>query len=94
MTNGYNAERGGDLVLIAKPYLVPGSGKGVTHGTPYAYDTHIPILFYGKAFNPGRYADPFAITDIVPTLCAALGLTEPPQSMGKPLPKILAGQGE
>lgn len=94
VTNGYNAERGGDLVLIAKPYLVPGSGKGVTHGTPYAYDTHIPILFYGKAFNPGRYADPFGIIDIVPTLCAALGLNEPPLSMGKPLPKILADQGK
>jgi predicted AlkP superfamily pyrophosphatase or phosphodiesterase len=97
--NGYNAERGGDLILIEKPYSIPGTGKtGTTHGSPYSYDTHVPILFYGSAFKPGRYPDDFNITDIVPTLCAALRMTEPAGCMGKPLKAILTdgtetGQG-
>lgn len=93
VTNGYNAERGGDLILLAKPFLVPGTGKtGTTHGSPYSYDTHVPILFYGSLFKPGRYADVFNITDIVPTFCAALRMNEPAGCMGKPLVKILVGQ--
>jgi hypothetical protein len=91
--NGYHAERGGDLVLLAKPYFIPGTGKtGTTHGSPYAYDTHVPVMFYGSLFKPGRYADEFKITDIVPTFCAALRMNEPAGNMGKPLVKILADQ--
>lgn len=88
--NGYNAERSGDLVIVPKPFNIPWGGKtGTTHGSPYTYDTHIPVLFYGAPFKPGRYADEFYITDIVPTLSAALHIDEPPGCMGKPFTKIL-----
>ncbi len=89
--NGYSAERGGDLFLVPKPYSMPGTGKtGTTHGSPYAYDTHIPVLFYGTLFKSGRYAEPFTIADIVPTLCVALKMQEPAGSTGRPLLKVLA----
>jgi predicted AlkP superfamily pyrophosphatase or phosphodiesterase len=88
--NGYNGERGGDMVLIPKPFVIPSSGtSGTTHGSPYTPDTHIPVLFYGSGFKRGRYADEFYITDIAPTLCAALHIDEPPGCMGKPFVKIL-----
>ena len=88
--NGYNAERGGDALLIGKPFSMPGTGKtGTTHGSPYSYDSHVPVLFYGSAFKPGRYAQDFKITDIVPTLCAALRMTEPAGSVGKPFTPVL-----
>ncbi len=91
VTNGFNPERSGDMVLVYKPFTITGSGKtGTTHGSPYAYDTHVPILFYGKPFRPGRYADEFYITDLVPTLCAALRMNPPAMATGKPLPKVLA----
>lgn len=45
--NGYNAERSGDLVLIYKPYTISWAATGTTHGSPYSYDTHIPVLFRG-----------------------------------------------
>jgi predicted AlkP superfamily pyrophosphatase or phosphodiesterase len=89
--NGYNAERGGDLVFIEKPYSVPGTGKtGTTHGSPYSYDTHVPIVFYGADFKAGRYTQPFYITDIVPTFCALLHINEPAGSVGKPAQGIFA----
>ncbi len=88
---GYNPERSGDMVLIMKPYLLPGTGStGTTHGLPYSYDTHVPVLFYGSGFKIGRYADPFNITDIVPTLAATLHMDVPAQSVGHPLIKIVA----
>ena len=88
--NGFNAERSGDVVLVFKPYIIPGTGhSGTTHGSPFSYDTHVPVMFYGTPFLPGRYADQFNITDIVPTLCAALHIDEPPSSIGKPFTKAL-----
>jgi arylsulfatase A-like enzyme len=89
--NGYNPERGADLVLIGKPFGLAGTGKtGTTHGSPYSYDTRVPILFFGRPFKPGRYADEFYITDIAATLCSALKITEPPGSIGKTAIRILA----
>jgi len=88
--NGYNAERGGDMMLIPKPFAIPSSGtSGTTHGSPYIPDTHVPVLFYGTAFRTGRYADEFYITDIAPTLCAALRIDAPSGCMGKPFVKAL-----
>jgi hypothetical protein len=87
--NAYNAERGGDVVLVPKPFVVPGGKTGTTHGSPYMYDSHVPVLFYGKAFKPGRYADEFFITDIAPTLSAALRVAPPSGNMGKPFVKML-----
>lgn len=88
--NGFNAERSGDVVLVQKPFQIPAGGKGgTTHGAPYSYDTHIPILFYGAPFKSGRYPDDVHITDIVPTLCVPLHMTEPAMNMGKPISSIL-----
>ena len=90
MVNGYNAERGGDVVLIYKPFVMNWPGKsGTTHGSPFSYDTHVPVLFYGSAFKPGRYPEEFYITDIVPTLSSALHMDNPPGCMGKPCGAIL-----
>jgi len=88
--NGYNAERSGDMVILAKPLLVPGGTTGTTHGSPYMYDNHIPVLFYGSMFKPGRYADEFYITDIAATLCSALHIDHPVGSYGKPFVKAIA----
>jgi predicted AlkP superfamily pyrophosphatase or phosphodiesterase len=92
IANGFNGERSGDAVLMLKPWLLSGTGKpatGTTHGSPFSYDTHIPVIFYGAPFKAGRYADEFNITDLAPTLSAGLGIQEPPMCMGKPLVKAL-----
>ncbi|MFZ2280399.1 MAG: alkaline phosphatase family protein [Prosthecobacter sp.] len=92
IANGFNGERSGDAVLILKPWLIAGTGKaatGTTHGSPFSYDTHIPIIFYGAPFKAGRYEDEFSITDLAPTLSAGLGIQEPPACMGKPLVRVL-----
>lgn len=88
--NGFNGERSGDVVLVFKPFTIPmGGNVGTTHGSPYSYDTHVPVIFYGASFQTGRYDDTFYITDIAPTLCASLQIEQPPSSMGRPFVKAL-----
>ena len=81
--NGYHGERSGDVILVTKPFLIAsGSSTGTTHGSPWSYDTHVPVLFYGAPFRPGRHPGHFGITDIAPTLAAALRITPPAGSTG------------
>lgn len=93
VANGFNAERSGDIVIIYKPFLMSVGETGTTHGSPYTYDTHVPVFLYGSAFLPGRYFDEFYVTDIVPTMCAGLHMMEPPGCTGKPFVKVLAEEG-
>ena len=58
-----------------------------THGSPYPYDTNVPILFDGPAWTrAGRIDQRVEVVDIAPTLSALLGVAAPAASEGKPLP--------
>jgi len=87
--NGFNSVRGGDLVIILEPYWLYGA-KGTTHGTPYNYDTHVPIIFMGAGIKPGRYNKRAAPNDIAPTLATMLDVEIPSGSSGRVLDEILA----
>lgn len=47
---------------------------GSGHGTPYEYDRHVPVAFWGAGIRGGRYETPCGPQDIAPTLAALLGL--------------------
>ncbi|MGH9658908.1 MAG: alkaline phosphatase family protein [Bryobacteraceae bacterium] len=86
--NGYHHERGADLVILLDPYWMYGT-RGTTHGTPYMYDAHIPVIFMGPGIRPGRYRDRIAANDIAPTLAALLEIEPPSGSTGRVLGEIL-----
>ncbi|MBM3750175.1 MAG: hypothetical protein FJW21_03195 [Acidimicrobiia bacterium] len=66
----------GDLMLILSPFWMAQSTSSMTtHGTPWGYDTRVPVLFAGAGITPGRHLDPASPADIAPTLAAVLGLT-------------------
>jgi predicted AlkP superfamily pyrophosphatase or phosphodiesterase len=87
--NGFNSVRGGDLVIILEPYWIYGA-KGTTHGTPYNYDTHVPIIFMGAGVKAGRYNQRAAPNDIAPTLATMLDVEIPSGSSGRVLDEMLA----
>src|SRR5262249_13717859 len=69
-TNGFFPSRSGDLMFFFESYWMPGQnppGK-VTHFTPYVYDTHVPVIFFGTGIKPGVYRQEIAINDVAPTL--------------------------
>ena len=47
---------------------------GTTHGSPYSYDTHMPMLFYGAGIKSGVSYKYNPVTNIAPTICALLGI--------------------
>ena len=72
-----------------KPYWIMDSGynSGTTHGSPHAYDTHVPILFWGPRWiGAGRVDARVEVADIAPTLARLLGIAVPAASEGSPLP--------
>jgi predicted AlkP superfamily pyrophosphatase or phosphodiesterase len=75
----------GDLVLVTEPFWVPGTLSGTTHGSPYAYDTHVPLLLAGPGIRPGRYPARASTLDLAPTLADLLGLLPPAGSEGRVL---------
>lgn len=78
----------GDVQFVLKPYwMFASSTSSTTHGSPYAYDTQVPILFYGPRWiRAGRVDQRVEVVDIAPTLAALLGVAAPAASEGRPLP--------
>jgi hypothetical protein len=84
----FNAERSGDLEILLEPYWIR-SAKGTTHGTPYSYDIHIPLIFMGPWVRPGRYSEKVVLNDVAPTLATILGIETPSGSMGRTLSEVI-----
>jgi predicted AlkP superfamily pyrophosphatase or phosphodiesterase len=63
-----------DLIITLTPGSLWNSPLIASHGTPYDYDSNVPIIFYGPEFKPGRYTDRVRTVDIAPTLAAAAGV--------------------
>ena len=87
--NGYNAQRGGDLMILTKSGVVDGYPTGTSHGVMYNYDAHIPFLIYGNGIKPGVVNTPTFMTDIAPTITTLLGIQMPSGSIGKPVLEVL-----
>lgn len=86
---GYHAKRSGDLAVVLEPgWFESGSIQGTTHGSPYTYDTHVPILFYGKGVKKGTSVQPHTITDIAPTLSMILNIKLPSGCTGQPVAEM------
>lgn len=85
-SNSFLKARSGDLLLVPKPfwqwdYSTATSPRryGTTHGTPYYYDQHVPILLMGWGIRRGEYFREVTPADIAPTLAALCGIALAPR---------------
>jgi hypothetical protein len=61
-------------------------GRGIaTHGTPHDYDAHVPVIFYGPPFKPGKYDEFARVVDMAPTLAEVTGTRPLERLDGHPL---------
>jgi hypothetical protein len=81
----FNAVRSQDVVLSPKPYVVDRAPTGTNHGTPYEYDSHIPLVWYGASITSGVRIERVGTDAIAPTLATILGVPRPPESRANPL---------
>ncbi|MEO1011615.1 MAG: alkaline phosphatase PafA [Bacteroidota bacterium] len=89
LQNGYHQKRSGDILVVLKPGYIGTPRKGSTHGSPRNYDTHVPLLFYGKGIQKGSLAGRTEISDIAPTLAVLLGIAFPSGCTGQPIYQVL-----
>lgn len=86
--NGYFAQRSGDIQMILKSGYTEGYAKGTDHGSGYAYDSHIPLFFYGWGIKPGHTHRETYMTDVAPTIAAMLHIQMPSGCVGKVLEEV------
>jgi predicted AlkP superfamily pyrophosphatase or phosphodiesterase len=86
---GYHQKRSGDVVFTLEPgWIDSNTVAGTTHGSPYAYDTHVPVLFFGKGVKKGSSARRHSITDIAPTLSILMNISFPNSCTGTPVVEL------
>ncbi len=88
--NGFNTRLSPDVAFLFQSGYMDSYYKkgGTTHGTPYTYDTQVPLLFFGKNIKNGKTHRRVEITDIAATLAALLKLQQPSGCIGNPITEV------
>jgi Type I phosphodiesterase / nucleotide pyrophosphatase len=87
----YFPGRTGQLLVVPREGDIitrPDPDVAYMHGSPWAYDVSIPLMFAGPAVRAGVYSMPAVQQDVAPTLAAALGVQMPPTATGCVLPVL------
>jgi len=89
--NGYHPRRSGDLFYVIEAGWLSSYNQkgGTTHGSPFPYDTHVPLIWYGFGIKTGVDYTPTSIKDIAPTLSAFMGISSPNGASGKLIEAVL-----
>ena len=83
LSNSFHAERGGDVLMVMRPFHVLEAEKaGTSHGTAWSYDSDVPIFLFGRSIKPGIYASTVHPIDVAPTMSAILEMGAPASNEG------------
>jgi predicted AlkP superfamily pyrophosphatase or phosphodiesterase len=95
--HGFYPQRSGDVIIVFEPYnnlfdppddpMDPNASA--THGSPYSYDTHVPLIIMGRSFNRGNYPQAATPADLAPTLAHVLKVQAPSCAVGRVLAEAL-----
>jgi predicted AlkP superfamily pyrophosphatase or phosphodiesterase len=80
---------GGWYVMVTPGMYELSMTKGTNHFSPYSYDRHVPLAFYGSAFVPGTYHDRVAPVDIAATFASLLRVNQPSACVGHVLTEAI-----
>ena len=92
VTNSVHPVRSGGVLLVQNAgwflYREP-FGDAAMHGSPYRYDTHVPVLFRVPGGTPRTVLRGVGPEDVAPTLAALLGVEAPSAAAGEILAEVL-----
>ncbi|MGR6834231.1 alkaline phosphatase family protein [Aliivibrio wodanis] len=90
--NNYHPMRSGDVYVVYNPRNYINDMEGLTiastHGSPWRYDTHVPIIFAGYNIDDEKISREVTPYDIAPTLSNVLGITQPSGATGEVLKEV------
>ena len=89
---GFYPARSGDVYVVPDPSWYFGhspDGDTATHGTPWAADRHVPLIFVRPGVEAREINRRVAPRDVAPTLSAVMGILPPSASVGRPLVEVL-----
>ena len=84
--NNFSPQRSGDVIVTLNPGWVEKEGDFVTnHNSPYEYDSHVPLIWYGWTVNRSTITRQVNMTDIAATLSALCKVPYPNACTGEPM---------
>ena len=89
LQNGFSTKFSGDVLVVPRPGWMSYPTTGTSHGSPFTYDTHVPLLFYGSGINPGFTDKRTHIKAIASTVASLLGIQMPNANTGDPILEVL-----
>jgi hypothetical protein len=89
--HSYSPHGGWYVFGIPTPFNI-GIESGTDHASPYTYDTHLPLAFYGLPFEPGAYRTHAEPVDLAVTLASLLGINAPTHAIGRVLTEAIVAR--
>jgi predicted AlkP superfamily pyrophosphatase or phosphodiesterase len=87
--NSYNQRRSGDVIINLEPGWVERNGNLTSANSPYGYDAHVPLIWYGWRMKRRQILTPVDMSDIAPTVSTLIGISWPNGTTGKPIREII-----
>jgi predicted AlkP superfamily pyrophosphatase or phosphodiesterase len=89
----FHEDRSGDIYIVFEPQWFVGEFEGKfvagSHGAPWAYDSHVPIIWMGPGVDPGRITRRVETVDVAPTIAAYLGVKQPSGTRGRVMTEVV-----
>ena len=89
----FHEERSGDIYVVFEPhwFVSEFDGASVTgsHGSPWRYDTHVPVIWMGPGIDAARIGRRVETVDVAPTIAAYLGIRPPSGTRGRMMTEVL-----
>jgi predicted AlkP superfamily pyrophosphatase or phosphodiesterase len=88
----FHPNRSGDVFIVFEPNWFINDFDGLvvasTHGSPWSYDTNVPIVFAGAGIEAETVYRKVHTVDVAATLSAYMRIKAPSGSVGVPLPEV------
>jgi predicted AlkP superfamily pyrophosphatase or phosphodiesterase len=87
----YHPQRAGDIYIFQQPYwfMFDRGAVAAMHGSPWSYDTHVPIMFAGPGIKPARVDRLVHPIDVAPTMSALSNISPPAAAEGSVLVEVV-----
>lgn len=87
--NNFSPQRSGDVIVTLNPgWVDKEEGQITNHNSPYQYDSHVPLIWYGWTVNRSTVLRTVNMTDIAPTLSSLCKVPYPNACTGEPLSEL------